>query len=451
LWFAVPPPLSSSRSGLEPLLALLGPLLADGVAGTGPELAPALAEARRNLDRAGLRWPVDVLDDLADQLGAYRDRTSRYHPAVAAALVAEAVGRHRCVTGGGATPRSQVLGDEEAAETPLRLVRLTGLGARIHGDATSRTVEVYLADPRSATVLAVRRRVRVGESEDPPTPLDLGRRRTGGVRLDALARGNVVTESAVRSADRLVHLGSHRVARTTVAPSGGDWDALAGGVLVRDLDAEADRLAGRPPTVLRARVVAEDVRAVAVESVAELHFSPAAQQLRAWLHAPAGTVRVVAAYSPEVPGAVDALARALSGAAGPVRFVAGHLRRHSGGLDLAPTVVVVGPEVVVPAFAAAPRAHLAAPPPPTAADPLTAVVTEAVELSADVVHRGVRGLPPSWHQRAERTGAALRRAGLPAAGTAVDGLADAVRAGPADLLDRWADVHLRLVVTAEQV
>jgi hypothetical protein len=441
------PAMAGNGSGVEPLLPVLGELLADGVAGTGTAVATALAQARSEFDRANLRWPVDLLDDLADQLDAYRARSSRYHPALVAAIVAESIGRHRCATGRSAAHRIQVLGTEEAGDTPLRLLRLTGLGALARGDDGSRTVESYLAHADAAVVLAVRRRVEPADDGEPLSGAELGRLTTGGIRLDALARGNVVTESAVRSANRIVRITASRLARTTVTPSAGRWDTLPDGILVRDLDAEQARLAALPPAVVRARVVADSVRVVAVESVDDVHWSPGAQQLRARIKAPSGTAQVVATHTVASPAAIDALAGALGGA---VRFVAGHLRRQGGGVAIEPTAVVVGAQVVVPAFADV-AGHAIASTPRPVTDPLAAAVAEAVDLSADLLHRGLRRIPPSWPHRAERTAQQLRRAGLTRTAEAVTALADAVRAGAPGVLDRWADLHLRLLVTSEQL
>lgn len=441
---------TAGGSGIEPALTLVGDLLADGIAGTAPQAATAIAQARRAMDGANLRWPVDLLDDIAEQLEAYRARSARYDPVLAAAYVAESIARHRCVAGGGAALRVQVLGTEESAETPLRLLRLTGLGARVRGDEHSRSIEVYLAHHEARVVLALRRRVDVDDDDDPPSAHELGRRKAGGARLSALAAGNVVTESAVRSANRVVRIAESRVARTTVAPSGGRWDELPEGLLVDDLDAEAARLAGLPPTLVRARVIAESVRAIRVQAVEDLHFRPGAQQLVATIRAPEGTARLVATHTGAAPGAIDALVRALSGEAGAVRFVAGHLWRHGGGIDVEPTAVAAGTSVIVPAFADASSEAIAT----TAgvvADRLATEVSGALELTAELVHRGHRHLPPGWPQRAERAAAGLRQAGLSAAGAAVAALATETRAGGRDLLDRWADAHIRLLVTAEQL
>lgn len=436
-------------SGIEPALPLLADLLADGVTGTGVEAATSFAQARRALDARNLRWPVDLLDDITDQLDAYRARSSRYVPADAAAHVAESIARHRCVIGGGASLRVQVLGTEENAETPLRLLRLTGLGARVRGDHTSRTVEIYLAHQEAGVVLALRRRVEVDDGE-PPSAHDLGRRKAGGARLSALASANVVTESAVRSANRVVRIAESRIAKTTVAASAGRWDELPDGILVKDLEAEAARLAGLPPAVVRARVVAESVRVVAVEAIEDVHYLPGSQQLRATLRAAEGSAQIVFTHTSATPGAIDALAKALGGEDGTVRFIAGHLRRHGGGIDIEPSAVVAGEAVVVPAFAEA--TGLAIPSTASAeTDRLANAVTEAIDISADVLHRGHRHLPPGWQQRAERCAQHLRQAGLTSASSSLTALADVVRYGANDVVDLWADTHLRLLVTAEQL
>jgi hypothetical protein len=443
--------LAAGGSGVEPVLDLLGDVLADGVANTGPALATAIVQARSALDARNLRWPVDALDDLAGQLDAYRDRSARYRADQVAALLAEIVARHRCVAGGGASLRPGVLGTEEAAETPLRLLRLTGLGARVSGDDAVRTVEVYLAHGEAGVVLALRRRAEAGDGEEAPSAAALGRRKAGGARLSALASGNVVTESAVRAASRVVRIAESRVGRTTVAPSAGHWDDLPAGILIGDLDAEAARLAGLAPAVVRPRVVAENVRAVVVEEVEGVHYLPGDQRLVAGVRAPVGRAVVSFAHSSACAGAVDALAEALGGALGPVRFVAGHLHRHAGDVVLEPTAVVAGTTVVVPAFAAATGSRITAGA-GGATDALAAALGDALATSADVAHRGWRHLPPGWTGRAERAARSLRQVGLERAAGAMTDLAATTRAASTDgALDRWADTHLRLLVTAEQL
>lgn len=438
---------STAGSGIEPALALLADVLADGVVHAGRSLGTSVTRVRRLLDAAGLRWPVDALDDLADQLAAYGSRHARYAPEAVAEVLAELVARHRCVAGGGSSPRSDVLGTEEAAQTPLRLVRLTGLGARVGDHGSGRTLEVYLAHREACLVVALRRHAETTE-EGLPTGQELGRRRACGARLAALAAGETVTESAVRTANRMVRISQGRVARTTVTPSSGAWEGLPAGILVTDLDAERARLAHEPPRLVRPRRVADGLRAVAVEEVRNLTWLPGAQRLVATVRAPVGEVTVSVSHTAAAPGAVEALTEALGG---EVRFLAGHLRRHAGELLLEPTAVAVGGRVVVPCFASAPGGMV----PPggvSVDDPLSAAITAALGVCGDVVHHGWRHLPPGWRDRAAHAARRLRGVGLEGCASAVVGLLTALDAAPdaSAVLDRWADVYLRLVVTGER-
>ncbi|MFE6858491.1 hypothetical protein [Nocardia sp. NPDC057668] len=434
---------AAAASVRDPLTDLLN----DGVAHAGPALPAVFGAAQRTLDQAGARWPHDALTDLLDQLAAYRDRSARHDPLHTAALMTELVARHRAASRSAVT----ALGTEEAAQTPLRHLRLTGLGARVTGDDESRGVEIYLAHHDARLVLALRHDTTIAEGAEPPSAASLGNRRTGAARLRDLAAGNVVTESAVRSANRSVRLANSRVARTSVLPSAGDWSTLPPELLLTDLDAESARLAALPPALIRPRVHGESVRAVVVTDVTAVHYLPGDQRLEATLHAPAGTVTLSHAHSGVAPGAVDALAHLLAGESGPVRYVAGALRRVHGRLVLDPTAVVTGDTVHVPCFATADTAL----PPTTHPDdhsPLTAAVTAALALTAEVPHRGVRHLPPSWFTRAAESAATLRRLGLPTAAATLTTLHESLSAPtPPTPLDTWATTHLRLLLTADQL
>ena len=442
----------SHGAALELALDALGDLLACGINAAAADVDRSSAVARRALDARNLRWPVDVLDDLHAAVGDYRGRTSAYSPVHAARLVAELVGRARCAAGGGWAPAASVLGTEEAARTPLRLVRLTALGARLHGPDERRALEVYLAHPESATVLVVR---RVFEPDDDGRAADVervGRSTLAGHRLTAVAAAEVVTQSAVRAADRSVTLAASRVARTTVAPSAGRWDALPPGLLLRDLDAAAAELAARPPSVVRPRVAAHDLRAVVVAEVGHVAWHAGAQELVARVAAPRGELVLRARHTAAAPGAVDVLQAALTGELGTLRHVAGHLRRESGGLVLEPTALAVGDRVVVPDLSPAPPGAALPGARQSDSDPVAAALAEALAASAALVHTGWRHLPASWAGRAARAAQGLRRVGLTAAAGALEALPGALGSPePRRVLDAWADVHLRLLVTAEQL
>ncbi|MFC9896333.1 hypothetical protein ACFVMC_21805 [Nocardia sp. NPDC127579] len=467
--------------------SVLGPLadlLADGVAHAGSQLPAIFAAAQRDLDRAGARWSFDALADLLDQLDAYSERSARHDPRRTAALVAELVARQRA----GRRDWVPVLGTEESASTPLRHLRMTGLGALVHGDAESRRVEVYLAHAEARTVLTLARTITARDGAELPDAAALGARRSGPARLADYAAGNVVTETAVRSANRIVRLSSNRVARSTVMPSAGSWDNLPPELLLGDFAAESARLATSAPTLIQPRVRGASVRALIIDRVDEPRYDPGEQRLRTWLHGPTGSALATCTHATATAGAIDALIQAFSGVFGPVRFVAGPLHRHAGHLTITPTAVVAGERVIVPAFAdpTSPQTPNTAPPhadpppiPPTAvaagrrgitaaiaeatlssapncaplhADPPPSALTAALSCTAELLHRGTRHLPPTWPSRTAEVAGALRRAGFHTAATAVDALRDLTPdTPPHHALTRWADTHIRLLVTTEQL
>ncbi|TDD66478.1 hypothetical protein E1293_39165, partial [Actinomadura darangshiensis] len=333
-------------TALDTALDLAGQVLLEGAMHAGPVLATALGRTAADLSAAGLHWPAAALDDLAAQLAAYHGRRADHDPARNAELVAEVHARHRAAGTGG---RSQVLGTNESADTPLRRVRLAALGCRVAGTPESRTADIYLAHTGTGIVLVLKRRWDVPPGET-LTGADLAGRRILGSPLSALAAANVVSESATRSAGRLVRVASGRIAKTTVTPLGDAWDGLPAALLVRDLESEARALDALPPRLVRPRVQAELARVIEIAEVRDIGYHPGAQRLEAVVADAAGTRAVVSAdYSPHRPAALDALADAL--AAAP-RFISGTIRRDGGGLLIDPLAVQTAGGVVVPDLAA---------------------------------------------------------------------------------------------------
>src|SRR5262249_7256434 len=131
----------------------------------------------------------------------------------------------------------------------------------------------------------------------------LATRRIGGAMLGALAGGNVVTESAHRGASRVIRLATSRIAGTTVSPSARAWDELPDTLLVKDLTALSQQLADLPPGLIRPRVEAELVRAIAVREVISVGYQPGDQRLDAVVADPAGaTALVTLRYDAVCPG-----------------------------------------------------------------------------------------------------------------------------------------------------
>ncbi|HWS34364.1 MAG TPA: hypothetical protein VN408_16685, partial [Actinoplanes sp.] len=271
-----------------------------------------------------------------------------YSPETLADLVAEVFARHRAVTAGaGAAVRSRVLGSEEAAETPLRRVRLDGLGARVTAVDDERRVEIFHGQAASGVILVSHR--QWPGTEDGPA---LSKRRLAGATVGALAAGTLVTESAVRSASRSVRLTASRVAKSTVTASTGAWEHLPAGLRVDDYAKLAAELDAMPPRPVRARVRADLVRVLEIAEVGASHYSPGAQRLTVVIRDSLGnTATVVATHTAVAPARLDAVAAALSGDHGRPRYVAGSVHRSGGALVVDPYAIVADGPPVVPDLA----------------------------------------------------------------------------------------------------
>ncbi|GAB1824629.1 hypothetical protein [Herbidospora sp. RD11066] len=433
---------AGAGSGVERALGLASMVLYEGATHLGPGLEATITHVKRHLDDAGLRWPLLAVTDLADQLAAYRDRAAHYRPELLASHLAELHARHRAVIHPDATLRTSVLGTTEAAETPLRRARLDGLGCRIRALGGQRIAEVYLA--HSSGVLVLRRHWD-GDDDGPA----LARRRIGTTTLAALATGNLVTESAIRSASRTVRLATGRIAKTTITPSRGTWDELPPSLVATDVAALATELDALPPRPIRPRVEAELVRVVAVAEVRTITYAPGDQRLDAVIADRAGHTAVISAtHTSATPGRLDSLATALDS---DPRFVSGIVRRTGGTVVIEPIGLSVGDRVVAPDLQPTSGAGYLSPSDDTPQEPLTATLIDTRDLLAETAHRGLRHLPPSYRDRLAIAAERLTTLGLHRMARAVTTFAATLtREGDQTAEDAWVDAYLRLEVAVEQ-
>lgn len=401
-------------AGLDDVERLAREVLLAGVVHAGPSLAQRFALARDGVRRESLTWPLTALEDLEELLEAYRARSARYHAAAATDLLAELAARPRAVRSGGEVPPGFVLGQGEALETKLDHLRLVSLGARVEADGKQRDVSVFLADPDAGTVLVLGKRLSFGDGEEPPPAHELlSRRIAPGATLGTLAHGQVVTRVARRRANRSLVLGEARGGLTSVTPQAGGWEAFPEPLRVTSVAALETAWRARPPQVLRPRVLAAEVHVVEVTAVEALGYDPARQLVVATLVLPGGgAVRLARAHRSAAPGALDALATALSGEAGPVRFVSGALHRHVGRFEIDP-LAVAADRLIVPDLAAPgagkPLPRVSASP---EAAPLEDAVDAALALLHDGVHHGLRESAIGYPERLREGSARLASVGL---------------------------------------
>ncbi|MDN3239285.1 hypothetical protein [Glycomyces tritici] len=438
----------TAADALEDALALAERVLLDGAVGADGVLRAALQRESKSLTRRRAHWPAGAVDDLIEQLERYEDRSAAYDPQRLAALLAELPARSRAARHSAGTPTAQVLGSEEAAATPLTLVRLTGLGARVTAAGDTRALEIYLAQPETGMVLAVQRDWPVPQDAT-LTGAEIAAKRLAGCKIGALAAGNTVTEAASRTAARALKLGTGRLAKTQVLPLGLAWNDLPDSLRATDLDALAEELAARPPALVRPRVAAESLRVIAVEDVELLGYDPASQCLEARIAAPKGGSAILRVpHRVAAPGALEAAEKALLKG---VTAVAGHVQRHRGVLIVEPTALLTADGPVVPDFAPGDdTAELAAAGANAATDPVAAAVEDALTVCADLAHQGLRGAREPSRRRVEAAAADLERVGLHRAASDFVHLSKALAAedDPAKCA-AWIAAAVRMLVTAE--
>lgn len=426
--------------GLDATLLLAEAVLRDGAVHAGAGIAAALATEENRLDAAGLRWPLLALGELADQLAAYQERSARYQPGTLARLVLELYARDRAAAHAGGSRRARVLGTDEAAETPLRRVRLDALGCRVRADGERCVAELFFAHADTATVLVLRRGwdgVAGGTA--------LARRRIAGSTVGALAAGDLVTESVVRTASRTIRAATSRVAQATVSPSQGRWDELPAALVVRDIAALDAELAALPPRLVRARVEAELVRVVQIAGVLAVGYSPGQQRLDAVIVDWYGTrATITATHSAAAPGRLDAIAAALDGQPGKIRFVSGAVHRSAGGVVIDPLAFAADNSLVVPDLAAATASRLA-PDSGAAPGPLAAALAASETLLTEVAHRGLLHLPASYPQRLRDAARTLATVGLHRVAAGMERFAAALGPDPGEAaVQAWVEAYLRV-------
>ncbi|ATB35558.1 hypothetical protein CYFUS_000971 [Cystobacter fuscus] len=439
-------------------------LLLEGVQHASQGLAGRFAVARAGLEEARMMWPLLALEELEELLGAYVSRAARYDAPRFTSVLTEFFARMRASRKPGPVPPRAVLGMDEAPETELDYVRLVSLGIRLFAEGRERRAEVVLADPDTAGLLVVRRAFTYAEDQTPEDGARLGRRQGApGVTLEALASGLVQASGAKRCTNRLILFPSSTqgLQRTSMTPQSGDWSQLPEPLLVNDVRALESAWRARPPRFLRPRLLAENVHAFAISRVGEVTYAPGAQEVHAELEDSRGHgFRVELSHRSVAPGALDALAGALTGKNGPPHYVSGEVRRTARGLVVEPMALSCENGVVaLDVQPAATTGKLCTAADAPALPPLAAALAEVEGCLADSVHQGLRHVPPAWTTRLDTVATRARGLGLKrlaedlgALGAALARARASGAAGDeAALAETWASAALRTQVGHEQL
>ena len=398
----------------EPFDALAAALLRLGVA-RGPDvLAQALSSARAAARDAA--WLALLLADIETWCEAYARRSALYDAAQGVDLLAELA--LRLAAGALAGRAESVFGIGVAGETALDRLRLICLGARTVRDGERRRTTLVMADADTGTRLVLPHdwQVPAATASADEAPLRAAERLAPGVKLAALAQGQLLAQQAVRRADGSVHLARARSSQNSVLPQSADWAQLGAPVRLERVAALAAEQRAHPTAALQPRHAARRFIVFSGLALRHLGYDPHEQSLLAVLQdADGAELLLQRTHEGHNPLALDALAAALSGRRGALRHVAGVIDWDHGRPCIEPWALGCD-SVVVPDFADSASGALAALPlsglPPEPADPCEQCLVQLRRHLGTLLHQGSTQLPRSWPADSAQLARRLESAGL---------------------------------------
>jgi hypothetical protein len=481
--------INDELSGLsvhEAVQALVGLVLTDGLSHLSPSFAVRVAGVRRLAERARQQWIVLLLDRLVDTQISLEQRASVDIGRVGGDILAGLISRYSAAASADAThtdyvgpPAAVLLGTDERAETALAQIRLTGAGARVRpGTAPgSCFVDILLVDPSTSMFVLCRRLFRPADPtaagivptigvapELPPQigPLVASRTVVKGASVRTMATGMVVTNAAVRRADRTIDFRTGGLRQTSVLRGGATSTRFHDAGIITEPSNVADLRSAQPPGLLSPLTATFGIAAFEVEQCIRTYFDPGEQAVITQAQTAGGEdLFIRAAYRDLAPGAPAALAQ-FSATPGQGTVI-GHVTVDQGKVWVEPTLLgVLGnddesllvPDLFEPdlgsreALASLELGQLMHT--ESAVQGTIAIARTAVDELAIRGMRNVGGLDRELDAAAQ----GLVRAGLTTLGQRLSALAAATRTGTvatsgSTVVTAWADAAIALRVAAE--
>lgn len=431
--------------------ALLLSLWLDGSSQPLMALAARFEAVRDQARALAWNWVDDALDELWQLLQAQQARSSRFEPLRLVRVLAELWARLQAAAHAErpqARPvllASQILGIGVKGEVALDHLRLVSLGAELWSDETGEGASILFADPDTQNVTVLERQwSRAADAAAGGAAPNLLGRRVAGFPLRQLASGQVITKTATRRANGLVDItaGARQTGVLPLSPK--SWDDLVAPLRQDSVVALVAHLREAPPDFVRPRQAASGASAGAAGQlhvvafdrmeVASCHWDAAAQVLHAQLGQVAlaepdeareaidesdgnsensdALLHLALPHRSASAGAVDALARALSGEWGALRAVAGTVHLQGGRAVMQPLSLLTAQRaVVLQAEAVAPQ-PLGLRSDVEEVPALNALAGDTLELLALWLRQGLRHQGGGALSRAEAQALRLKQAGL---------------------------------------
>jgi hypothetical protein len=416
-----------------PFDRLVGAIVRHGVTQGAATLAQALSMARTA--SADAAWLALVVADLEAWIESWSRRSALYDAATGVDLLAEL--SLRVAAASRPALAATALGLGQSGETPLDRLRLVCLGARTRRDGEARRSTLVMADIDTGTRLSLVHDWHVAEARGADeAALRASERLAPGVRLDAMAHGQLLAQQSVRLPDGSVRIARSRSQLNSVLPQAADWTSLGSPVRFDSVCALWAERRARPVAALQERHAARRYVVFSPAAVEDVAYDAHDQSVHAVLRDRDGEALFLhRAHEKHLPQALDALAAALAGGRGTVRHVAGVLGWQHGWPVIDPWAVAAD-ELVVLDFACAAAGPLAQLPLGAARagrdDPCSRELEALRGHLALLVHHGLARLPRAWAAESKTLAARLEDVGLRALATRLRALAPEVAAAAAN-------------------
>ena len=371
-----------------------------------------------DLSQLGWTWVREELDAVWQILQALARRSNRFDMddllCASAQLYLRLQGAaHTDGTAGTRLPASQILGIGQPGEVALDLLRLISLGMTCWRDDASEGASIIFADPdtQAACVLERAWPRSAGEADSVDSLLN---RRVAGYPLRLLSGGQIVTKAAKRRANASLELGSKAQHTSVLALSPKAWDDLRAPLKFGTLQALLEHLRSRLPAGIRSGEAGGNWHVIELTELMLEHWAwDGAQQtlFARWDDSGAIALRASLPYQSLTPGAVEALARALSGEWGAVRALAGPVWREQGGVAIRPMSVLTEQRAIVLAIEPTSPQAMTLREMPLAASANQALLRESRYLLGQVMRQGLRHVPASLCSRLVAQATQLDEAG----------------------------------------
>ncbi|MBS0659094.1 MAG: hypothetical protein JSR82_12705 [Verrucomicrobia bacterium] len=318
--------------------ACLDDLLTDGLAAGSGSWRDRLRRVAAECAGSGLRWPAQLLEELALDFDRYQAGDASFDPADFVRRTGELLLRVEAIRAGRApVPQAFIRGLRTDRDSDLGSSRLVGLGAGVRQERKSTTLSVVLQDLGSGNLLTLE---RTFAEEEPAArkPFHVLSQASAArdASLQQVARGQIVLQGGKRTAAGRLSIGR---ARSAVNLQSFEWNRLTAPVLAEDFGEVGARLQLLPPAPFRPRRAAVDFHVCPLAAVREAHFDPARNLVVAELADLGGaTAWLEHPWSERGRGGAEALLRSLRD--DPPRFISGWFSRRHGDLLVQPAAFV---------------------------------------------------------------------------------------------------------------